>query len=123
MFATLNAGHQLVFRGFTDNPDWQAGDLDIDSVTHTLDCSGKVPVGTIAILFTVNLKSSAAGKEMAIYPPADTSQRLGLHIRTQVINKFNSGYGLVFCNSAREVRYIVDLNVTTLQLSVAGWVI
>lgn len=126
MFASgskVSGGHTIVYRGTVANPDFEAGDLTRDGSYHELDLSSIIPVGSFAALITTRVKCNAVGDYITLIHPDDSgNERSAFWTEVNVLNKYGSCYGIVFCNAARIIKYKVTAGVTILQVHICGWI-
>lgn len=119
----VSGGHTITYRGTVDNPDFTEGNLTIDGSYHELDLSSIIPVGSFAALITINVKCNAVGDSIALIHPGDSgNERSVFKTQVNVLNKYSSGYGIVFCDTSRIIKYKVSTGVTVLQIHICGWI-
>jgi len=120
----ISGGHIIVYRGTVPKPDFEAGDITIDGAYHDLDLSGIIPAGSFAALISTNVKCNAVGDTMVLIHPDDSAnERSTFKTQVNVLNKYSSGYGIVFCNTSYIIKYKVTAGVTVLQIHICGWII
>ena len=119
----ISGGHIIVYRGTVPNPDYEAGDITIDGAYHELDLSSIIPAGSFAALITVRVHCNAVGDYiMLIHPDDSSNERSVFRTEVNVLDKYHSEFGIVFCNTSRIIKYKVAAGVTVLQIHISGWI-
>jgi len=105
--------------------DWGIGDFTVDGNVHAngLNCSAIVPVGAIAIHFSIYCRDGSAGSDVILYGNQTTKANNNIDVRTQAVNIANFGHGIINCDADRLIDYLITAGMDAVGVSVLGYYI
>lgn len=114
--------HSFVDRGDPATPDWTEAAFTEDSYWHDLDCSGIVPAGAKAVLFSMWMRNSFVNKDFWLREKGNTGLYNMSMERTRVSNIWIFTDLSCPCDSDRFCSYrFAAGGVWTCRLTVKGW--
>jgi hypothetical protein len=119
---SLHTPGTLVDRGDASSADFEVGGLTIDNAWHDLDLSSIVPAGAIMVRFAVLYNSGVdAARWMWFRKNGNSNELSKSGIRSETWSVQHPTID-VFCDSNRVIEYLINDSLTTLSMTVTGWI-
>lgn len=124
MFFSRPAGHKYVHRTTPAKEDFDETDLTVEITWTDIILPDIVPVGTIAVLLGVYLKTTEANRTIQFRKNGDDNFVEGNGLTTQVAGQGIRNHFWVACDADRKIEYYKGAATwTNINVTVLAWII
>ena len=122
-----NLGHRFVYAGAAANLHFGEGSGTPNNITsdgnwHDMDCSGTVPAGAVAIMFSIKTISSTPNDYFYMCNKGDSASWSVQRCQVMVANIAQNAMFIMPCDANQVVEYSTsNIAWTVLYIVILGW--